>query len=315
MEEKVKSAGNLEEQYKKLHQDDRQALILENHDQLFSNNDLFKSKIQHVLKFFEKTGCNFPFFGEHYEKFFYRSLVKKELEMADLKGDENILVVGSGPFPMTALFLAEKGFRVDCVDKDEKAIISGKEVVRQKKEDLDIRFKNIRGSSVDYSDYDAVWVPLHVTPREEIVVKILRDVDVGKKVIFRNPRGLWSKIYPEIDPTVFGLKYEVKKQRIGKRSILLVKEEKGGKMTEDLSDLKVDSWQEKRCLKDLDCGEEAKILDCPDDPQLNALGLRPGKTVKTECKHPFGGPYLTSIDGRKVALDPEIVENIDCSCI
>ncbi len=295
--------------------------ILCNEKELFSKGEILKSKMQSTLKFFEKVGCDFPIFGNNYEKFFYRSLVETELEMAELSDDSKILVVGSGPFPMTGIYLAENGYDVLCIDKDEEAIRSGEKKVQKSNIDLKIRFKKIDGRFKNYSDFDAVWVPLHVTPRKDVVLKILKDLTDRSKVIFRNPRGLWEKVYPKIDPYVFDMALVVKKQPLGKESVLLIKDRGGfdsmsrfiesGNEDELVCD-KNSKKDENNSLCELKCGESAIILDCPEDPQLNALGLRPGKYIKSESKQPFGGPFLTSIEGRKIALDPDIAKRVAC---
>ncbi len=298
--------------------------ILSNEQKLLAKCDFLKSKIQKTLKFFEKTGCNFPIFGGKYERYFYRNLVENELDLANLNDDSEILVVGSGPLPMTGIYLAKKGFDVFCIDRDEEAIKSARKKVRQIDVNLNIKFKKIDGKFKDYSDFDAVWVPLHVTPREEVVLKILKDLDDRAKIIFRNPRGLWERIYPKVDPNAFDLPFKVKKQPYGKESVLLEKSKGGVKSMKKLTknrdeDIEENLSYEKDTLEcknktlcELQSGQKAIILDCPEDPQLNALGLRPGKPIKAESKQPFDGPFLTSIEGRKVALDPKIAERVSC---
>ncbi len=295
--------------------------ILCNKKELFGKSNIIKSKIQSTLKFFEKFGCEFPLFGNNYEKFFYRSLVQRELEMAELSDGSKILVVGSGPFPMTGIFLAENGYDVLCIDKDEEAIRSGEKKVRRSNTELNIGFEKIDGKFTDYSEFDAVWVPLHVTPKKDVVLKILKDLEDKAKVIFRNPRGLWEKVYPKVDPHVFDLAFKVKNQPLGKESVLLIKDRGGfdsmsrfieSENEDDLLCDKNSTKDENNSLCELECGESAIILDCPEDPQLNALGLRPGKCIRSESKQPFGGPLLTSIEGRKVALDPDIAKRVAC---
>jgi len=298
--------------------------ILSNKQKLITKNDFFKSRIQSTLKFFEKVACNFSIFGNKYERYFYRNLVENELALADLSDDSKILVVGSGPLPMTGIYLAKKGFDVFCIDKDEEAIKSARKKVRQLDADLNIKFKKINGKFTDYSDFDAVWVPLHVTPRKYVVLKILKDLDDRAKIIFRNPRGLWERTYPKVDPYVFDLPFKVKKQPYGKESVLLEKSKGGVKSMKKLTknrdeDIEENLSYEKDTLEcknktlcELQSGEKAIILDCPEDPQLNALGLRPGKPIKAESKQPFDGPFLTSIEGRKIALDPDIAKRVAC---
>ncbi len=68
--------------------------------------------------------------------------------------------------------------------------------------------------------------------------------------------------------------------------------------------------RKRKNLKKLEPGKEAEIISTPKKSTLNALGLRPGKKIKTEAKQPLQGPILASIKGRKVAIDQEIASEI-----
>lgn len=65
-----------------------------------------------------------------------------------------------------------------------------------------------------------------------------------------------------------------------------------------------------KSLKSLNPGEQAIIQSAPQKSPLNALGLRAGKNIKTKAKQPFQGPIIASIDGRKVAIDQELANEI-----
>ncbi len=254
------------------------------------------------VKFLEKLGCKVSPLGTLYSKIFYKSRVDSEIKLTDLNKNSNILVVGSGPLPSTGIFLARKGYNVTCADKDDVAIKYAKKYLSNMKEDLGIIIVKEKGENIDYSKYDAVWIALHVSSKPEILSKALKEIKKGGKIIFRNPRGKLKKLYPNIDISSFNEEHKVTKQSIEQESILIIKDNKSEKYN--------DKFDKNLCVCDLYCGQEATILGSPNNLTLNALGMRRGKKIRFESKQPFGGPFLVSINGRRIAIDKEIAEMV-----
>lgn len=263
---------------------------------VYGYDDRIDSKLLGSLKRIEKIGCMFGNFGKLYGKCFYQDMIKKELEMADISEGARVLVIGSGPLPCTGIYLAKKGFDVLCIDNDREAIKTAQELVEGLDVADNIRFELCDGRDMDYHDQDAIWLTFSVEPKYEIIKKILDEIDKGGKVIYRNPRGQVKRFYSTVEPDNFSHRCNCIPQSFGKQSVVLVKDSEGGGRNMTLN-----------CLNP---GEEATICSCPEYPFLSALGLRPGKIVRAVNKQPFGGPLLASVDGRKLALDRDIAENI-----
>lgn len=263
------------------------------------NRERFDKKI---VKTFEKIGCRFKRFGDMYHKMFYRNIVENELELADLEKDDKIIVVGCGPLPMTVCHLAEKGYDVTGLDRDPDAI-------RYSKEFTDgIKFVIDDGRDFDYSEYDAVWIPFHVEPKDSLLCKIFKEIKKGGKVVYRVPRNHLKYFYPSVDVSRYTKDHCCVKNKVGKKSVIAVKEKECQHSCPDKK--RCTKMKTHRILKTLTDGEEAIVKSCPNRSCLNALGLREGKKVKIESRQPLGGPLLVSIEGRKMAIDRGIAENI-----
>ncbi len=63
-------------------------------------------------------------------------------------------------------------------------------------------------------------------------------------------------------------------------------------------------------LKQLACGEEARITEAPSSSYLASLGFRINKTVKIMAKGVMNGPILCCIDGRNIALGQDVAQDI-----
>ncbi len=268
-------------------------------------NNSVESMDRRLIKSIEKLGCRFRTFGEMYHKAFYHDIIENELELAELEKDANIIVVGCGPLPMTVHHLAEKGFNVTGLDRDPSAIRYSRKFLE------DVEFILDEGHDFDYSDHDAVWIPFHVEPKNDILCKIFREIKVGGKVVYRVPRNHLKYFYNSFDVSLYTKKHCCVNQTIGRKSIVAVKEK----------ECKQKCCRRKRSprayphntLETVNIGHAATVRSCPDHSCLNALGIRKGKRIRMESRQPFGGPFLVSIEGRQVAIDPDIALNIKVS--
>lgn len=168
--------------------------------------NLRRSKIRrsnNICSILQKIEATFNIFrlpGKLYDKLFYYKLMEAELALTKLDTEGKILHIGTGPRPMTAIFLAEKGFYVDGLEIDDEARRKSQKLI--KKEGLSSRIKIFSGNGekVDYSKYGAIWLSLHVEPKRHILNKILNEAKKGTKVIYRNPAGWLAKIYQPVCP-------------------------------------------------------------------------------------------------------------------
>ena len=170
------------------------------------------------LKVMESLGARYRSLGRVYYSLFYRSIVEREMEFAEIKPGSKVLNVGCGPLPMTAVSLARNGHSVVALDKDKKAVESARKVV----DDLGLDLEIVRGDPgcVDITEFDAVWVSLHVSPRSE-VVEMARALKEDQVLVFRNVRGWLSEIYPRVSLGVFGRDVMRVKRSFGKESVFV----------------------------------------------------------------------------------------------
>lgn len=277
-------------------------------NQYLKNNNFFKNIINPSIRYLEKLMCQINVFGKSYGKWFYNKMIQSELDMANLKKGANVLMIGCGSLPITAMHLSNKGFNVTGIDNDDKAITNAEQFKKSNHFQGDIQFKKQDALTMDYSTFDAIWVAFSIHPKTEILAKIYDQLQEGGKIIYRNPGKHIKRLYSTVDPYLFSKNCKFNPQNFfGKQSILLIKNGKRTTIDENVNP----STENCFTLMNMKLRQKAVICSCPCEQScLSVLGLRPGKQVKALAKQPFGGPVLASVDGRMIALDKEIAEKI-----
>jgi len=121
-----------------------------------------------------------------YSYLFYEDLLEKELALADLEKAASVLHIGCGACPYTALYLAQKGCRVDACDCCMDAVYKAQTVVAKQGYSSKITIFPRNGTSIDCSIYDAVWISLNTYPKKKVILQALKTMKPGGKLIYRN---------------------------------------------------------------------------------------------------------------------------------
>lgn len=259
-----------------------------------------------IVDAIERHSVRNPRFGRFYSRRFYAAMVDQEYRLAELGPDSRVLVVGSGPFPITALALAGRGCRVTAVDRDAAAIATAGSVAESA--GVALRWLHTDGVQLSYHGYDAVIVALHVEPKAQVLRRILGTADPHTRVVYRNPRGslcaAYCRVLPaDIGPGIHGHTIPVS----GKKELVVLRASALRLVPErELADA-----GSSFSLCDLSPNAVGTIARTPDHPSLAALGLRPGRRCMVVTTQPWGGPVICSVGGREVALSRSIASSIE----
>ena len=247
-----------------------------------------------VLRLERQAGRN-ALFGGLYARFFYHRMIRIELQLAELTQGARVLNAGCGPFPITALALARRGFTVTAVDRNEETIRANRERYGDA-----ITFISTEADEFDYSGYDAVFVALHVEPRRSVLDRIVSTVDPGTRILLRNPRGSLNGRYTRLRAEDCSLVQGFRLRRLpGQKELLVLRKPRT-----------TDGVPRQCTLCELARSQGGTISSVPDHPQLAAMGFRPGKSCTILAVQPLGGPVICSIAGRDVALERAIAESV-----
>ncbi len=170
----------------------------------------------------ETVSTKAPVIGGCYSKLFYYSMIEKEIETAGLKSGMCIANIGCGPFPISAIQLAKKGYFVDCFDINKKAIRRAQVYVDKIGLRDKIKIFHAQNEKPFYNRYDAIFISLHIVGKIDLLKNILDNLDTGKIVVYRNPAGWLKRYYEVYYPEVAELNHCVKiRQPLLKESVVL----------------------------------------------------------------------------------------------
>lgn len=153
----------------------------------------------------ERLCIRIPWLAKIYHALIYETVVQRELAHCDLKPGDFVAHIGSGPYPMTALRLAEHGIHCDGFDIDPEAILSSKAYIKTRPGlSGEIRILDAAtefpASGRDWNRYRAIFISLHVTGKKKIVNSICAGITNDSKIVYRNPRSLLRRLYPVCMP-------------------------------------------------------------------------------------------------------------------
>ncbi len=186
----------------------------------------FDKSFLDLIKRLETIGSVWPFFAGTYYRLFYKKMLQSEIMASGIKPGMNVMHVGCGPLPMTAMGLAGFGVRVTAVDQDAGTLgWAGRALEKSGTRDM-VSLAAGCGTTLDFTGYDAVWLSLHVRPMGLILKRAMDHVSPGSRIVFRDPRDYLCSYYPGADnfSPHCGFKSIRLKQMLGKKSVILIKE-------------------------------------------------------------------------------------------
>lgn len=148
-----------------------------------------------------ETFNSFPYL-DNYAKLVAREIAQIEASGCQLAAQTRILMVGSGPLPMTALeLMRQRSVQVDHVDISPIAIALCQQVGRQ----LNIDCGHILGdgaTAVLDAQYDAILIAglagESVEDKQAIVNNMLPALAKDGRLLLRSARGIRSLLYPGV---------------------------------------------------------------------------------------------------------------------
>lgn len=142
----------------------------------------------------EETGVGNYLLSERFQHLLHR-------EIALLKSPpQRVLFIGSGPFPISAIYFHHfTGKPVDCLDRDEDAVLISRQVIDKLGLGHAIKVFNGMGEGFDIAHYDLVLVALLAKPKRRILRNLRKKGMPGCRVLCRTSYGLRTLVY---EPTV-----------------------------------------------------------------------------------------------------------------
>lgn len=143
----------------------------------------------------EKFSCSFyPMFYAYHN--YYRNVMRKEIELANITSKDIVLNIGCGSVPFTAIHIAQiTGAKVIAIDKDKEAVMKAKKALKRYGLEKNIEVKLSDGIKEELMDFTVAVVALHVKDKVAMLEKLLKAGKPGGRIIFRQPVDSYKEEY------------------------------------------------------------------------------------------------------------------------
>lgn len=131
------------------------------------------------------VACKFKKFAEFYKKTVGREYRKEAIKF-DLSKAKNILHVGCGSYPISAMTFADmNGAKIVTIDINQKSIKLANEILD--KEDFNGRITADIGDGSKYplEKFDTIVISSCSVPKNEVIEHVLKDAKPQSKIIIR----------------------------------------------------------------------------------------------------------------------------------
>jgi len=132
---------------------------------------------------------------------YYTDVVKKEIGLAGITESDNILCIGGGVCPFSAiLFHQATGARITVIDNDNACVPMARRVIERLGLGARVRVLCQDGGSpgLSLSEYTVVHFALQVSPMERVFSRIEKRVAHGTKLLVRRPASVFRKLYSQL---------------------------------------------------------------------------------------------------------------------
>ncbi len=120
----------------------------------------------------------------------YNEVVRNEIKLAGITAGDQVLNIGCGGIPFTALLIAKfTGARVWAIDNDQGAVDVARKCIAAQNMDHLISVLMLDGRDPFPHDFDVALVALQAEPKQEILDSLVAKGGSKARLVFRSPRS------------------------------------------------------------------------------------------------------------------------------
>ena len=132
---------------------------------------------------------------------YYRNVVKKEINLANITKKDHILCIGGGICPISAiLFHQATGAKVTVIDNCKMCVGEAQQVIDRLALGEYVHAVWQDGGNIDFSlsDFSVVHFALQVSPMEYVFPKVKNKAAYGTKILVRRPKKYLNSMYSKL---------------------------------------------------------------------------------------------------------------------
>ena len=138
---------------------------------------------------FEKVTVKFDLISSSYLNM-YQELVDKEIKMAGISSKDQVLVVGGGSLPITAVLIAmKKKSHVVVIDKDKKAVKDAVNYIIAHQLEDKVEIVCADANEYPSNNFDVIFLTYGLKKKEDIFNSLAKNFKNNSRIIFRTVIG------------------------------------------------------------------------------------------------------------------------------
>lgn len=130
-------------------------------------------------------------------------LIKNEIKLADIKKDNHVLFIGSGPLPISAILVNKfTSCQVVCVEKNKNRATISCQVLDSLGLSEKIKVINDNGKKLKENNCSVVIIALLAKPKSDILDNIFKKTMTGTRIVCRTSDGARQAFYEPTEPNI-----------------------------------------------------------------------------------------------------------------
>jgi len=117
---------------------------------------------------------------------YYDETIEKEVRLGQITSSDRVLFIGGGPFPWTAMRVAEKtGATVDIIDNNREAVQAAKKVIQRHVCSSRLSVVYGAGEVINAEGYSVIYIARQAQPHLHILENVWPTCESGARIIVR----------------------------------------------------------------------------------------------------------------------------------
>jgi|YNPBryantNP2012_1023418.scaffolds.fasta_scaffold14480_1 precorrin-6B methylase 2 len=147
--------------------------------------DALKNLTDLIYSLFEKISFQIPILVSIYMSL-YDDAIEKEIKIADIKKDDEVLVIGCGALPATPVLIAKRvNANVTCIDHDITVIKKAEDFIRSMDLSDKVTVKHAEASEYPLDGFSVILIVYGVKKPETVMRHVAEHSDKNTRILLR----------------------------------------------------------------------------------------------------------------------------------
>ena len=135
---------------------------------------------------------------------YYKDIVKKEAELADIRENDRVLCIGGGACPFSAIMLHRlTRAKITVIDNNLNCVLVSRHAISQMGYSNSIEILYDDGCTIDPYKSSVVHLALQVCPLEQVFQTVKDRVAPGTRILVRKPKESIKELYSDMNIGMF----------------------------------------------------------------------------------------------------------------